>query len=693
MSSTIQTTNILQAALRRITETPEFKRVVEEINRGARIVSVSGLVADSARALVLAALQRETRKRFAVITQSNRDLEPWEADLRFWYCALAGKNNCENEVLILPSSETDPYAGSSPHPDTLERRALTLWRLARQSQDFVLLTARALARRTVTPDEITGAGALLTRGDSQSPENLVDRLVAAGYVREDPVGAVGEFSMRGGILDVWSPGQERPVRIEFFGDEIDSIRGFDPETQLSSSQLNAIEIVPMREVAVRSQDFSEWADVARQRWSEDRYARALRDRTVFADEGESFAGWEWLMPIVRDFNSTIFDHLKDAVLVIDEPGSIETYLSDIYESLAERYREVEAADDIALAPEEMYLTAEELRNLVAMRQRVELRTLGRAAAEIDQALALDAEAPKLQIGRSRGTRQPMFLFPTADTASEIEWRAQSTMRYHGRVADLAAEVTRARDNRRTTLFVLPTLGVAERLTEILSEYDVETRLSLTGEPSETANSTAVIVTVGRLSGGFELPASHLIVHVETDVFDEAADSVERRGVGREGRRQTAEGKKRRSKAAAFLSDFRDLKAGDYVVHVDHGIARFGGLQTLDLGPRTGEFMLLFYAEEAKLYVPVERLDLVQRYSSAEGHQPQLDRLGGIGWQKTKAKAKRAMRDMADELLRLYAERKLVGGYAFAADTPWQQEFEDGFEFVLTPDQETSIEDK
>ena len=119
-----------------------------------------------------------------------------------------------------------------------------------------------------------------------------------------------------------------------------------------------------------------------------------------------------------------------------------------------------------------------------------------------------------------------------------------------------------------------------------------------------------------------------------------------------------------------------------MVHIDHGIGRFGGLQTLDLGTRSSEFMLLFYAEDAKLYVPVERLDLVQRYSSAEGHQPTLDRLGGLGWQKTKAKAKRAMRDMADELLRLYAERKLVGGYAFAADTPWQQEFEDGFEYVL-----------
>ncbi|MDQ2975575.1 MAG: hypothetical protein M3R69_09220, partial [Acidobacteriota bacterium] len=336
MATTIQT-HSLSRALDSITETPDFKRLLAEISRGARVASLSGLVVGSAGALTLAALQRETKKTFALVTQSNRDLEPWEADLRFWYCALAQKKHCEKEVLILPSSESDPYAGSSPHPETLERRALTLWRLARHSQDFVLLTARALARRTVMPDEVIAAGALIARGDSQSPEGLIKRLVAAGYIREDPVGAVGEFSMRGGILDVWSPGQEIPARIEFFGDEIDSIRSFDPETQLSTNQLSEIEIVPMRELAVRSDDFTDWANGARERWHDERYARALRDRTVFAEEGESFAGWEWLLPIVRERSGSVFDYLKDVVLVIDEPSSVDSYLGEVYQTLADRY--------------------------------------------------------------------------------------------------------------------------------------------------------------------------------------------------------------------------------------------------------------------------------------------------------------------------------------------------------------------
>ncbi|MGI8734829.1 MAG: transcription-repair coupling factor [Pyrinomonadaceae bacterium] len=695
MSSTTQTNSVLQSALLRVSETAEFKNLTDELARGTRVISVSGLVTGSARALALASLQRATGRLFAVVSQSNRDLEPWENDLRFWYCALHGKAKCEDEVLLLPASESDPYAGSSPHAETLEKRALTLWRLTQKRHDFVLLPARALARKTVAPNEMARPGSLLKRNEDQSPEDLAEKLLASGYLREDPVGAVGEFSMRGGILDLWSPGTEAPARIEFFGDTIESIREFDPETQLSTTQLLQIEIAPMRELSVTSRDFRDWAEAARDRWSEPRYARSLRDRTAFADEGESFPGWEWLLPLVRERTSTVFDYLQDAVLIVDDPSGIDSYLSEVYQSLGDRFSETDSADDLALTPDELYLPVNELQAKIEGRPRLELRTLGRAASRVDQELALDAESPQVQLGRARARRRPLFLFPTVGQAPEVEWRSTSVMRYHGRLADLAADVTRDLTQGSTTLFVMPSPGIAERIGEILGEYDLSARLAVMPRDvnADAPGSGEILVTVGRLSAGFEMPAANLVVHVEGDLFDEAGEpTLERRAATADGSRQKATGKKKKLKTAAFLSDFRDLKVGDFVVHIDHGIARFGGLQTLDLGPRSGEFMLLFYAEEAKLYVPVERLDLVQRYSSAEGHQPALDRLGGLGWQKTKAKAKRAMRDMADELLRLYAERKLVGGYAFAVDTPWQREFEDGFEYVLTPDQETAIED-
>ncbi len=735
MSTTTETTSTLRSAVESVNQSEEFRRVLDQLNRGARVISISGLVAAPARALALTALQYATRKQFALVVPAQRDLENWERDLSFWYCALRGVGECGDAVAVLPASESDPYAGGSPHAETLESRALALWRLAHRAGDFVLLTARALARRTVPPSEILNAGAVLRRDEDVSPEELVDKLLASGYVREDPIGAVGEFSMRGGILDVWPPGHDAPVRIEFFGDTVDSIREFDPETQLSTTQLPQVEIAPMRELIVRAADFREWAARAKQRWGDPRFARSLRDRTDFAEEGEDFPGWEWLISLNRERDASIFEYLKDAVLVIDEPVAVENFLTDAFQTLAERYAATEMADDLGLAPAELYLTAEELRSEIDVMQRIEVRALGRTAAKIDQEIALDAEHPKISVGKARAKRQPLFLFPhvsepgAAATGSsgsigshdpvasstpremlargprtapgsdtEIDWRAQSVIRYHGRLPDLARDLIQRRTHSQvTTLFVMPSRGVAERVTEILRDYDVKAHLTSADEFGEQPDVDAV-VTFGKLSGGFELPSARLVVHVEGDLFDEAAEPVlERRAtaIKRE--------KKRRARAAAFLSDFRDLRVGDYVVHIDHGIARFGGLVTLDLGPTEpagaapianprSEFMLLYYADEAKLYVPVERLDLVQRYSSAEGAQPALDKLGGLGWQKTKAKAKRAMRDMADELLRLYAERKLVHGHAFPDDSPWQREFEQGFEYVLTTDQETAIDD-
>src|SRR5574341_738392 len=261
MSSVIETSSTLQTTLQSVIDSAEFRSVIDQIAGGARVVSISGLVAEPARALVLAALQRESGKQFALVVPTQRDLENWQRDVSFWYCALRGVSAYEDPVAVLPASESDPYAGGSPHAETLERRALALWRLARNKPDIVLLTARAMARRTIAPPQILQAGALLRRDEDHPPEEVVDKLMAGGYVREDPVGAVGEFSMRGGILDVWPPGRGSPVRIEFFGNTVDSIREFDPETQLSTTHLTQAEIPPMRELIVRASDFRDWASL------------------------------------------------------------------------------------------------------------------------------------------------------------------------------------------------------------------------------------------------------------------------------------------------------------------------------------------------------------------------------------------------------------------------------------------------
>jgi transcription-repair coupling factor (superfamily II helicase) len=480
--------------------------------------------------------------------------------------------------------------------------------------------------------------------------------------------------------------------VEFFGDTIDSLRLFDPETQRSVGETETALIAPMRDERSAAADFRTWARQARDHWSDDRYARALHDRTVPADDGESFPGWEYLMPLTHPLSQSVFDYLGDALIVIDEPAEIEKRVRTILDDLSAGYERAEAADDLALPPQSLFLTPDELRGRLGTAQRIDLRLLGGAIFSVQEELAAENVTPSIDFGTRRKS-DPLFLFPPSPTPNELELQSRAVRRWHGRLNELASHLKAVTDESNQTAFVVSASGVADRLRDIFNEYAV------VGFSREDAGAR-IVLTQGELSAGFSLPAIGLTVFTEADLFDEPV-SVERRKPVRA------------SQAAAFLSDFRDLKIGDYVVHIDHGIGQFQGLLQLasesTLSPAeayarmTGaeskassngkrEYMLLTYADGARLYVPVERLDLVQKFSSAEGHTPPLDRLGGIAWQKTKARAKRAMRDMAEELLKLYAERKLVGGHAFSADTPWQQEFEDSFPFELTPDQRVAVAD-
>jgi transcription-repair coupling factor (superfamily II helicase) len=640
----------------------EFEKLKQAVMTGSRVISLAGLTSVSAKAYVLAKLRAETGLSFAVVTESNAELESWDCDLTFF----AEQNHGSTaDVITLPSFETDPYSGVSPHAETQERRALSLWQLRGGRGAYVVMSARSMIQRTVSPDAIATMGCTLKLDADFPPETLIQSLFAGGYVREEPLFGPGQFSVRGGIVDIWSPDSEAPARIEFFGDTVESIRSFDPDTQLSTNRLNEIDIAPMREAAISDQDMRDWAFFAKERFSDERFFRNLKDRTDFADEGETFSGWEFLIPLVKPFTSNIFEHLANRVLVIDEPTAVEHALSGLYEHLRNNYRSITEAGEVGLEPKELFLLPEELRKHLTPRMCIELRALGRTASATDEEFAL---------GESR-TDAPLFMFPSAERATELEIQSRSTRKFHGDIAAFVSEVNsyeRMNGNAARTEVVTPTAGMAERIVEILREYD--------------SPLTSDAVKIGGLSSGFELPPFGVRAYTEGDIFGDEVlgGELPAQGINR--------AKRTRSKLGAFISDFRDLKAGDYVVHVDHGIGRFDGLQTISSQGAEREFMLLIYNENAKLFVPVERMDLVSRYSSGEATSPALDRLGGIGWQKTKAKAKRAMRDMADELLKLYAERKLVRGHAFPPDAPWQHEFEDAFPFDLTVDQASAIED-
>lgn len=647
-----------------------FEQFKREVLSGARVVSISGLTSISAKAYVVARLVVETGKRFAILADTNNEVEVWASDLGFF---LDQHPAGETVVTTLPSFETAPYSGVSPHAETQEKRALALWQMRAGTSDVVIVSARSIIQRLISKEDVATLGCELSRDEDFAPEKLVERLFSVGYVREDPIAGPGQLSVRGGIVDVWSPDAESPVRIEFFGDTVDSIRSFDPETQLSTGHLTEISIAPMREFTLTPQDLKDWAFFADDRFGQTKFIRNLRDRTDFAAAGETFSGWEFLIPLTKPLTATIFDHLDDHILIVDEPSSVENTLATFYDHLDRNYKAVIANGDVGLKPKELFVEAAELRKKLESFRAIEMRGLGRTAAATDEEFGYasssdgtqddSAAANTLPTGRVSAPK-PLFLFSTAKKAVEIELQSRSTRKFHGDFAGFVAEFDQAAE------IVVRTPGMSERIAELLRDYDKYVPLEA--------------IKLGSLSSGFEMPSEKLITFTEVDIFGETAEADQR------GPREKV--RKSKTKLGAFISDFRDLKAGDFVVHVDHGIGRFEGLQTIASAGSEREFMLLVYTDNAKLFVPVERMDLVSRYSSGESTAPTLDRLGGLGWQKTKAKAKRAMRDMADELLKLYAERKLVRGHAFSPDAPWQHEFEDAFPYDLTVDQASAIED-
>jgi transcription-repair coupling factor (superfamily II helicase) len=553
---------------------------------------VSGLTPPAKAFFAAAAASRGLT---VLVVPTDADVERAAVDARFFLAALEGLADADAAlaVLPLPSHEVDPYRGLAPHFEVASARARALHALATGSARLIVASASALLPRLSPPEQLAGVALTLTPGQEIAPQDLADVLAAAGYTRQDPVDESGEFCVRGGVVDFYPAGAAQPIRLEFIGDTVESIRHYDPATQRSTATLDRAAVLPLQELG-----------------------------------GD---------PIEADRRATLLDyfaaHTRPLVLV-SEPDEVAAQGRRVSDQVRASYDEALARGGRVPPPESLVVEWDTAGSWLQ----------GATALEM---LALGGEAGGVHVA------------------------CQQVQEFNGRVPDWVAEIRRARERGETVVFIAHSPGRAERTIELLADYEV---FAVPIERAEDAHAAAVLVGTGRLSRGFRLPDAALQLYAETDVFEEERVVHERR----------------RSAARAFLSDFRDLKVGDLVVHVDHGIGVFVGLKRIDVGLEPQEFMELRYAGDDKLFVPVERLDLVQKYTGAA--RPALDRLGGTTWEKAKTRVKKAMRDMAEELLKLYAARKAMAGHAFSPDSHWQQEFEDAFEWELTPDQQTAIRD-
>ena len=587
--------------------------VIRETGLQSPTRRLSGASAPVRALAIAAAAKRLSEGTVLLVLPTDAEIDNAVGDICFFLGVLEGSADAvvSQQVLPFPSTQVDPYRGFQPHLKVASARARVLHALAThlrasgasagKAGRVIVASAAALLPKLPPAEAVLLASCEIKPGIDLDPHELANTLVLGGYEPADPVDAHGEFARRGGIFDVFPAGEELPIRIEFVGDTVESVRRFDPATQRSVETLDRFGIVPVR---------------------------------------------EGLAPLQT--NLFQFLRTRDSALWLSEPADVESHVKTVWEQITTSYSDAverhRGGPEPAL-PNTLLLSWDELQSELANATIVEELEIS------DEAGATGALAVSVQ--------------PTAT--------------FHGRVPEWVADVKTAQANGDYVVFVAGSHGRAERTVELLTDYDV--RAVMASDAGDVVRG-AVMVAEGWLSKGFRLRPSAgssdpaLLIYAETDVFDEE-------------RRKTGAGKKR-SVSAAFLSDLRDLKVGDLIVHVDHGIGQFVGLKQISVagGDVVQEFLELRYYADAKLFVPVERLDLIQKYTG--GSKPPLDRLGGTSWERAKSKVKKAMRDMAEELLKLYAARKAVPGHAFGPDTHWQEEFEDAFEFQLTPDQSTAI---
>jgi transcription-repair coupling factor (superfamily II helicase) len=634
-----------------------FERVRRHLALSAGRKRVSGLTA-TARALYLPLFARAAQSPVVVVVADNKAADALQLALRA-ACELTGAIEPER-VLRLPAHDVLPFENMSPHPDVQEQRASALWKIATGAASIVIVPVEAASMRVFPADYYANLGRVLRREEEIDMDELTTHLASVGYSPMDIVEMPGQFTRRGGIFDVYSPEADRPVRMELFGDEIESLRKFEPDSQRSSTVIDETWLLPLTETPV-SEDL---LAAVHQRLTGSRLDAEdpeLLNRALTAGGVSVFPGWEFFCP-VAGADRTIFDLFPKVQVLLEEPAMVRNQLDRWWNKVEQRHER--SGIGSLITPEDIYLSPLELLAKISSLPGLEMDQLG--AVDV-----LDEDV------------NPM---------DEIAFSSRPTLRFHGSIPAFLQQIKSLAEQETRMLLVAPNHGEVERLAGLLREYAQPYRLGSRaqapgGEQAYDESShlagdfrTPVIVQ-SAISSGVSFPDSNLVLFGANDFSDEA--DVAARPIPR----------KSKSKTAAFVSDFRDLTVGDYVVHVEHGIARYMGLKEIEQDGIKVEFMVLEFAEQARLYVPLTRLDLIQKYRSTDaGPAPVLNRLGSQQWAKTKARVRKAMQDMADELLKLYAQRKAAQGHSFPPDNEFQREFEDAFDYNETEDQISAIAD-
>jgi transcription-repair coupling factor (superfamily II helicase) len=627
--------------------------VTQALGGGARSVELYG-AAGALGPAVAADLARRGGPILYLVPEEDA-VESRAADLAFFLppVGTAGDDPlAPPSVLELPAPESSPYSEMQPDRRTIMRRMAVLFRLRREKPRVVVASAAAALRRVLAPRPFADLCDVIKAGQPVARDELVRRLVQAGFGRAPVVEDPGTFAVRGAVIDLFPPVYRHPVRVELFGDEVESVRLYDAATQRTLRALPEVWFHPVRET-VRTPGADPRAKLLAAADAAGLPSSKTRHLLEQIERGEEFFGIETLAPLFHDRMASFFEHLPpETRLVIEEPGAFleeaRRSLSRLRESAGHR----RAEHRLALEPGEFELDPDEAEAALLARPRLELRSV-----EVEPSAGQSAERLRLSSEDNAGLRGELHQGQTEgfDLGKALRQRL----------------ATWQEDGNRVRL-VASSRAHADRLVGVLKAFGLSPALAPpTGLTELATRGPALAVTVGPLQRGFRLPADGLVLVAEEEIF------------GARSHRET------RARRAPAVGELAEIAEGDPVVHEEHGVGRYRGLRKLDVRGVNQDFLHLEY-DGGSLYVPVYRLGAVRRYVGGTGETVRLDKLGGNTWQEKRRRVSAEARKVAEELLQLYAQRKALPGHAFAPPDVMFHEFEETFPFDETPDQEKAI---
>ena len=546
------------------------------------------------------------------------------------------------EILSFPDWETLPYDVFSPLPELVSQRLLTLHRLRRLKRGIIVVPVATLMQRLLPAEFLDANSLMLSVGGELDLDEFRRRLEAAGYQCVSQVMTHGEFAVRGSLIDVFPMGSEHPYRIDLFDRDIDSIRIFDPETQRTSEKIDRISMLPAREFPVDEAAIARFRKAYREQIEGDPQ-RSLVYRGV--SEAQFPGGIEYYLPLFFEHTASLFDFVSpDSLVVFDR--RLDEEARHFFDSVAERYEQRRYdLERPLLSPSALYLDPEELLARISTHGQVEFQ-------------AGSTDCPEQNDHCFDLPSKPLPALGIRAKAAKPASALQDTLRNTG----------------ARVLFVAETSGRREALLETLQAFDIRPGYCETW-PDFVAGDTSPCITVAPVESGLWLTQDELLLIPEALLLGERVKHRRRR---------------KGQDPDQIVRNLAELTAGAPVVHEEHGVGRFLGLQSLQVGGEKTEFLTLEYARGDKLYVPVSSLNLISRYTGASPESAPLHRLGSDQWEKARKRAAEKVRDVAAELLDIYARREARQGTALPAPEDEYRQFAADFEFEETPDQEASI---